>query len=129
MVREAEVEGHEVGIYDEEIGEVFLDGAYDFVVVCFGEAFEGRFLDDVAEVCARSDSPRISSNLSITHICCIPRTWAHAAPRLSFVSIQATVARSISTEDVASSLAFDSIFDYDTVRHVRWCAQVGESTR
>jgi hypothetical protein len=50
MVREAEVEGHEVGIYDEEIGEVFLDGAYDFVVVCFGEAFQRGLFYYVAEV-------------------------------------------------------------------------------
>lgn len=56
MVREAEVEGHEVGIYDEEIGEVFLDGAYDFVVVCFGEAFQRGLFYYVAEVCTCQQS-------------------------------------------------------------------------
>lgn len=51
VVWEAQSQRHEVGVDDEEVGEVFVDSAHDFVVVCFGEAFEGRFLDDVAEVC------------------------------------------------------------------------------
>jgi hypothetical protein len=34
VVWKAEVERHEVGVYDEEVGEVLLHGTYDFVVVC-----------------------------------------------------------------------------------------------
>jgi hypothetical protein len=51
MMWETKVEGHEVGVYDEEISEVFLDRAYDFVVVCFGEAFQRGFFDYVTEIC------------------------------------------------------------------------------
>lgn len=50
MLWVSEVQGHEIGVDDEEIGEVFLDGADDFVVVCLCEALEGGFLDDVAEI-------------------------------------------------------------------------------
>jgi hypothetical protein len=37
--REAQIERHEVGVYDEEIGEVFLHSTHDFVVVCLGQTF------------------------------------------------------------------------------------------
>jgi len=50
MVGKSEVERHEVGIYDEEVGEVFLDSAYDFVVVCFGEALQRGLFDYITEV-------------------------------------------------------------------------------
>jgi hypothetical protein len=40
VVWEAESERHEVGIYDEEVGEIFLYGADDFMVVCFCKPLE-----------------------------------------------------------------------------------------
>jgi hypothetical protein len=38
VIRETEVERHEVGVYDEEVCEVLLDGAYNLMIVRFGEA-------------------------------------------------------------------------------------------
>jgi hypothetical protein len=39
VIRKSEVKGHKVGVYNEEVCEVFLDRAYDLMIVCFGEAF------------------------------------------------------------------------------------------
>jgi hypothetical protein len=39
VAREAEVERHEVGVDDEEVGKVLVDGAYNFMVVSLGEPF------------------------------------------------------------------------------------------
>jgi hypothetical protein len=36
---EAKVERHEVGVDDEEICKVLVDGSYNLVVVRFGESF------------------------------------------------------------------------------------------
>jgi hypothetical protein len=54
VIWEAEGQRHEVGVYDEEVGEIFLYGADDFMVVCFCKPFEGGFLDDVAEIWPQS---------------------------------------------------------------------------
>lgn len=60
MVWEAEVQRHEVGIDDEEIGKVFLNRAHDLVVIGLRESLEGGFLDDVAEIWFASE---------LRHIC------------------------------------------------------------
>jgi hypothetical protein len=50
VIREAEVERHEVGVDDEEVGEVLVYRPHDLVVVGFGKSLKRRLLDDVAEV-------------------------------------------------------------------------------
>jgi hypothetical protein len=39
VVREAKVEGHEVGIDYKEVGKVLVDGAYNFMIVGFCKSF------------------------------------------------------------------------------------------
>jgi hypothetical protein len=40
VVREAEVERHEVGVDDEEVGKVLVYGAYNLMVVGLGKPFQ-----------------------------------------------------------------------------------------
>lgn len=54
MLWKAQAQRHEVGIYDEEVSEVFLYCADDFVVIGFGEPLKRRLLNDVTEVCSQS---------------------------------------------------------------------------
>jgi hypothetical protein len=46
----AEVQGRQVRVDDEEVCEMLLDRANDFMAVCLCQPFEGGFADDVAEV-------------------------------------------------------------------------------
>jgi hypothetical protein len=39
-----------VWIHDQVVGETFMDGFYDLVVIGFGKAFKGGLLDYVAKV-------------------------------------------------------------------------------
>lgn len=49
---EAVFEGErgKVWVDDQIIGETLMDGFDDLVVICFGKAFKGGFLDYVAKV-------------------------------------------------------------------------------
>ena len=49
---EAVLEGErgKVWINDQIIGETFVDGFHDLVIIGFGKTFEGGFFDYVAEV-------------------------------------------------------------------------------
>jgi hypothetical protein len=81
MYRETEVQRHEIGVYNEKVGKVFLYRAHDLVVICFGESLEGRLLYDIAEIYASSETFFQLPVSRVSHICGILRTWDPATPR------------------------------------------------
>jgi hypothetical protein len=50
VIREAQIERHEIGVDNEEVSEVLVYRPHNFMVIGFGEPLKRRLLDDVAEV-------------------------------------------------------------------------------